>query len=39
VGLAHQLPKQPEDTVTAAEAKLYQKAAWKVQQAVNGPGK
>jgi hypothetical protein len=32
VGLTNQLPKQPEDTVTPAEAKQFQEAAWTVHQ-------
>jgi hypothetical protein len=35
VGLTHRLPKQPEDTITAAEAKRFQEAAWKIHQDVN----
>lgn len=35
VGLTHRLPKQAEDTVTAAEAKLFQEAAWRVHLDVN----
>ncbi len=35
VGLTHRIPKQPEDTVTAAEAKQFQEAAWRVHQEVN----
>jgi len=32
IGLTHRIPKQPEDTVTAAEAKKFQEAAWRVRQ-------
>ena len=32
VGLTNRIPKQPEDTVTLAEAKKFQEAAWKVHQ-------
>jgi hypothetical protein len=35
MGLSHRIPKQAEDTVTAAEAKHFQEAAWKVHQEVN----
>lgn len=35
VGLTNRIPKQPEETVTAAEAKQYQEAAWKVYQELN----
>lgn len=35
VGLSHRLPKQPEDTISEAEAKQYQEAAWKVHQDVS----
>lgn len=35
VGLSHRIPKQAEDAVTAAQAKLFQQAAWKVHQEVN----
>jgi hypothetical protein len=35
VGLTHLLPKQPEETITAAEAKRFQEAAWKVHLEVN----
>lgn len=35
VGLTHRIPKQPEDTVTQAEAKQFQEAAWRVHQEVN----
>lgn len=35
VGLSHRIPKQPEDTVTPAEAKQFQETAWKVHQDVN----
>ncbi len=33
------LPKQPEDTITPAEAKKSQESAWKVHQEVNGKTK
>jgi hypothetical protein len=36
VGLTHRIPKQPEDTVSPAQAKQFQEAAWRVHQAVNG---
>lgn len=41
VGLTHRIPKQPEDTVTAEEAKRFQEAAWRVYRDINakGPGK
>ena len=32
VGLTHRIPKQPEDTITAEEAKKFQEAAWRVHQ-------
>jgi hypothetical protein len=35
VGLTHRIPKQPEDTVTPAEAGIFQEAAWRVHQEVN----
>jgi hypothetical protein len=35
VGLTRRIPKQPEDTVTAPEARQFQEAAWKVHQEVN----
>jgi hypothetical protein len=35
VGLTNRIPKQPADTVTEAEAKRFQEAAWKVHQEVN----
>jgi hypothetical protein len=35
VGVTNRIPKQPADTVTAAEAKQFQEAAWKVHQEVN----
>lgn len=38
MGLTHRLPKQPEETITPAEAKQFQEAAWKVHQEVNGKG-
>lgn len=38
VGLTHRIPKQPEDTVTAEEAKRFQEAAWRVHQEINGKG-
>ena len=39
IGLTHRVPDQPEDTVTAAEAKAFQEAAWRVHQEINGkPG-
>jgi len=37
VGLTHRIPKQPEDTVTPAEAKQFQEAAWRVHREINGP--
>jgi hypothetical protein len=36
VGLTNHLPKQPEDTISAAEAKLFQESAWRVHQEFNG---
>lgn len=36
VGLTHRLPKQPEDTISAAEAKRFQEAAWQAHQKING---
>lgn len=39
VGLTHRIPKQPEDTVSPAEARKFQEAAWKVHQEINGPAK
>jgi hypothetical protein len=39
IGLTRRLPKQPEDLISAEEAKKYQEAAWKVQQEVNGKEK
>ena len=36
IGLTHHIPDQPEDTVTAAEAKAFQEAAWHVHQEING---
>jgi hypothetical protein len=36
VGLTSRIPKQPDDTIPAAEAKQYQEAAWRVHQDVNG---
>ena len=39
IGLTNRLPKQPEDTITAAEAKLFQEVAWKVHQEINGKEK
>jgi hypothetical protein len=35
VGLTNRIPNQPEDTVTPAEAKRFQEAAWRVHQDVN----
>lgn len=35
VGLTTHIPKQPADTVTAAEARKFQEAAWRVHQEVN----
>jgi hypothetical protein len=35
VGLTNRLPKQPADTITAAEAEKFQKAAWRVHQEIN----
>ena len=35
VGLTHRIPKQPANTVTEEEAKLFQKAAWRVHQEIN----
>jgi len=35
VGLTNRIPKQPEDTVTAAEARKFQEAAWRVHQDIN----
>lgn len=39
VGLTNRIPKQPEDTVTPAEAKKFQEAAWKVHQEMNAKEK
>jgi hypothetical protein len=39
VGLTHLLPKQPPDTITPAEARKYQEAAWRVHQEVNAAKK
>jgi hypothetical protein len=39
VGLTHRIPKQPEDTVTPAEALKFQEAAWKVHREMNGQEK
>jgi hypothetical protein len=36
VGLTHSIPNQPENTITAAEAKRFQEAAWQVHQETNG---
>jgi hypothetical protein len=36
VGLTNRLPKQPEDTITPADARKFQEAAWKVHQEING---
>jgi hypothetical protein len=36
VGLTHRIPGKPEDTITPAEAKRFQEAAWQVHQAING---
>src|SRR5262249_10534291 len=36
VGLTHRLPKQPEETVTLAEARQFQEAAWRVHREING---
>ncbi|WP_020472000.1 SGNH/GDSL hydrolase family protein [Zavarzinella formosa] len=36
VGLTHRLPKQPEETLSPAEAKQFQEAAWRVHQEING---
>ncbi len=36
VGLTHIIPNQPENTITPAEAKQFQEAAWQVHQEVNG---
>ena len=36
VGLTHRVPNQPEDTITPAQAKRFQEAAWQVHQEVNG---
>lgn len=36
VGLTNKIPKQPEDTITAEEAKKYQEAAWRISQEING---
>ncbi len=35
VGLTHRLPKQPENTLTEAQAKQFQEAAWRVHQEMN----
>jgi len=37
VGLTQRIPNEPADTVTAAEARQFQEAAWRVHQEVN-PG-
>ncbi len=34
VGLTNRIPKQPDDTITPAEARQYQEAAWRVYQEV-----
>jgi hypothetical protein len=36
VGLTHRIPGEPEGTLTPAEAKRLQEAAWQVHQEVNG---
>lgn len=36
VGLTHRVPGQPESTITPAEAKRFQEAAWQVHQETNG---
>lgn len=36
VGLTHRIPKQPEDTITTAEAKTFQEAASRKHQEING---
>ncbi len=36
VGLTHRIPGQPETTITSADAKRFQEAAWQVHQEVNG---
>ena len=36
IGLTHRIPKQPEDTITSAEAKKFQEAAWRVHQEISG---
>jgi hypothetical protein len=35
VGLTNRIPKQPEETITPAEAKQFQEAAWRVHREVN----
>lgn len=36
VGLTHRIPKWPEDTITAEEAKRFQEAAWRAHQEMTG---
>jgi hypothetical protein len=36
VGLTHRLPNQPETTLSPADAKRFQEAAWQVHQETNG---
>lgn len=36
VGLTHRIPKQAENTITPAEAKQFQEAAWRVHREING---
>jgi hypothetical protein len=36
VGLTHRLPGQPEETLSPAQAKRFQEAAWQVHQEING---
>jgi len=35
LGLSNRIPQQPEEAVTAAEARQFQEAAWRVHQEVN----